>query len=94
MSFLTLYNIIGCELVNRKTKRQYQEVKEQLVVNTASLFDQNTLTTNFIGFSISNSVLYLLTRGHVIACHVRVSFSSYCIFSNEIKQILGLKATK
>lgn len=64
---------LDCQLVNRKTKREYREVKEQLVVNTAGLFEQNdTLNSNFIGFSISNRVLYLLTRGHVVACNVKV----------------------
>jgi hypothetical protein len=63
------------QLVNRKTKQEYREVKEQLVVNTAGLFDQNdSLNSNFIGFAISNTLLYLLTRGHVVACHVKVRF--------------------
>jgi hypothetical protein len=47
-------------------------VKEQFVVNTAGLFEQaDPMSTNFIGFSASNNILYLLTRGAIVACNVK-----------------------
>ncbi|KAI6205913.1 NudC domain-containing protein 1 [Aphelenchoides besseyi] len=60
-----------CQLRNRKTEKKHQNISEQLVLNTAALFDQTVESPTFIGFRPANNVLFLLTRGHIVAAHIR-----------------------
>jgi hypothetical protein len=66
----------GCELRNRKTEKRHQNVNEQLVLNTSTLFGDSE-QSNFIGFAASNNVLYLLTRRNIVACHIKVNLSGF-----------------
>ncbi|KAI6226876.1 NudC domain-containing protein 1 [Aphelenchoides besseyi] len=73
-AFIYLQNVPvanGCQLRNRKTEKKHQNISEQLVLNTAALFDQTVESPTFIGFRPANNVLFLLTRGHIVAAHIR-----------------------